>query len=251
MDMAMGKLDSQAEAVAVLDVLSSALRQFDLRTIYPFTQSMVMRLKGRGLTSFVIMERGAHDQSVDAAMEELFDGVIDIMDMGDHLEIAVLSLTDAHFQSEYRLLNKTRDGYSVDVARAGPKKEEVKVVRDMELMARVNRLNHELKLALEEKAELEKRISEFSAREEEMQGRHEELSSRLLEVESTLEERRESADRLRKSDAEHRKELKRLLEHMDELLGELPEHIIDRFAGSEEFKLYEKIITKYREEQGE
>ena len=32
----------------------------------------------------------------------------------------------------------------------------------------------------------------------------------------------------------------------DDLLGNLPEEVIDKFAQSEDFKLYEKVISKYK-----
>ena len=32
----------------------------------------------------------------------------------------------------------------------------------------------------------------------------------------------------------------------DDLLGNLPEDVIDKFAKSEDFKLYEKVISKYK-----
>ena len=249
-DMALRKLGSVSQTIAVLEVLSSALRRFDLRTVYPFAMSTMMRLKYRGITSFVIMERGTHDPKVNSAMEEMFDGVIDIQDAGDHLEIAVLSLRNSHFQPEYRILNHVRDRFTVDVARARPDMETVTIVEDMETMARINRLNLELKEAQEENKELERRMEEFAKKEEEMERKHGELRTHLFELERVMSEQESGAEGLiaQKKDLEHKKEVAQLLDVMDDLLEDLPGDIVERFATSEEFKLYEKIITLYREE---
>ena len=41
-------------------------------------------------------------------------------------------------------------------------------------------------------------------------------------------------------------EIKKVLEITDNLLGKLPEEIIDEFVKSKDFELYEKIIRKYK-----
>ncbi|MBN2603518.1 MAG: hypothetical protein JXA91_05260 [Candidatus Thermoplasmatota archaeon] len=41
-------------------------------------------------------------------------------------------------------------------------------------------------------------------------------------------------------------EIKKLLNITDELLGKLPNEVIDEFAQSEDFKLYEKVMSKYK-----
>ena len=41
-------------------------------------------------------------------------------------------------------------------------------------------------------------------------------------------------------------EIKQLLNITDELLGKLPDEVIDEFAQSEDFKLYEKVMIKYK-----
>jgi hypothetical protein len=41
-------------------------------------------------------------------------------------------------------------------------------------------------------------------------------------------------------------EIRRLLNITDELLGKLPDEVIDEFAKSEDFKLYEKVMSKYK-----
>ncbi len=41
-------------------------------------------------------------------------------------------------------------------------------------------------------------------------------------------------------------EIRKMLSITDELLGKLPEEVIDEFAQSEDFKLYEKVMSKYK-----
>ncbi|MAG47600.1 hypothetical protein CL617_03265 [archaeon] len=41
------------------------------------------------------------------------------------------------------------------------------------------------------------------------------------------------------------KDVKKVLEKMDELLGNLPEEEIEKFSKSKDFHLYEKVLTKF------
>jgi hypothetical protein len=235
--------------MAVLEILSPALRIFDLRTVYPFAQTVNARLEKRAFTSFFIMERNAHDSKVNAGMEEIFDGVIDIMDSGDRLELAVLNLRDCHFIPEYRELSVMRGHLAVDITRSLLQREVPKSA-DLEMMARLERLNDELRAALEEKVALEQRTGEILKRESVLQRKHDELRLHLVNVEKTLTEMHGQTQSTKPVDVTQDKaELARLLKVMDELLEQLPEDVVDRFANSKEFKLYEKILSLYSEEQ--
>ncbi|MFO7619195.1 MAG: ATPase domain-containing protein, partial [Thermoplasmata archaeon] len=117
-DMALRKINDQFSSMAVMEVLSQAIRLFDLRSVYSFAQSINAKLADRGFTTFMLMERNAHDLMVNAAMEELFDGIIDIRQAGGTLELAIISIRGSHFQSEYRPLTKVRDRLTVDVSRS-------------------------------------------------------------------------------------------------------------------------------------
>jgi hypothetical protein len=41
-------------------------------------------------------------------------------------------------------------------------------------------------------------------------------------------------------------DVKKLLVITDNLLGDLPEEVIDKFAQSEDFKLYSKVLSRYK-----
>ena len=55
------------------------------------------------------------------------------------------------------------------------------------------------------------------------------------ELEQTIAQMREGEE-----------EVKALLRTLDNLLGQLPAEIIDRFSSSEEFKLYERVLDRMR-----
>jgi|GEM_PF-2302922 len=246
-DLALRKITETEGAVAVIETHSPAFRTFDLRTVYPFVQTMNARLTKRGFTTFVVMDRGAHDARITAGIEELFDGVLDVMDAGDHLELAVLNLSNGHFMPEYRQLQRLRSGFSVDVSTRDPVAETMPLAEDIN--ARIERLNTELNLALEEKAQLVKRTEEFMEREVQWQRKHDELRGHLSNLEGKLAEQQQALESAEEAplEREHKREVSRILAVLDELLENLPEDMIDRFASSEEFKLYEKIMDIYKE----
>jgi KaiC/GvpD/RAD55 family RecA-like ATPase len=249
MDLAFRKVSDTSPGMAVLEILSPALRIFDLRTVYPFAQTVNARLEKRGFTSFFILERNAHDSKVNAGMEEIFDGVIDIMDSGDRLELAMLTLRDCHFIPEYRELSVMRGHLAIDITRSLPQREVPKSA-EIEMRARLERLNDELKAALEEKVALEQRTGDILKRESELQRRNDELRLHLVDVEKKLNEMHGQTLQGRPAEATQDKvELAKLLKVMDELLEKLPEDVVKRFASSEEFKLYEKILSLYLEEE--
>ncbi|MDO9536966.1 MAG: hypothetical protein Q7J68_01440, partial [Thermoplasmata archaeon] len=249
-DLALRKISEQVSSLAVLEVLSPALRLFDLRTVYPFAQSMNAKLTKRGFTSFVLMERDAHESTVNAAMEELFDGIIDIRPVGNTLEIALISVRGCHFQPEYRPLTKLRDRLSVDVSRRIVDSEIVESIASHGLSSRLKNLEKELNQTLDEKLELERRLKELNEREAEYDSRHKEMKATLLDVEARLKAQsvipRESRA---EADNEAKEEMARLLKIMDDMLEELPPDIIERFARSDDFSLYKKILNLYLEDQ--
>jgi KaiC/GvpD/RAD55 family RecA-like ATPase len=246
-DLALRRISVMESSVAIFETHSPAFRIFDLRTVYPFVQTMNARLDKRGFTTFVVMDRGAHDSKVSAGIEELFDGVLDVMDAGDHLELAVQSLSNAHFIPEYRQLQRLRSGFSVDVT---PREPAAFSPLAEDIDARIERLSEELNEALVQKQKLEKRTREFMEREVEWQARHDELRIHLTQLEEQINEQQKALIDVagkRYEDDEHRREVSRILALLDGLLESLPEDMIERFANSEEFKLYEKILDIYKE----
>jgi hypothetical protein len=75
-----------------------------------------------------------------------------------------------------------------------------------------------------------------------------ELDSKISILEAkVVEMERERAALKAKEEAaaELDSELKKVLKMVDDLLGNLPDDVIDRFAKSDEFKAYERIIDRY------
>jgi len=249
MDLAFRKLKEGADSLAILETLSPALRMFDPRIVYQFAQTISARLSMKGFTSFIVMDRDSHDTSIIAGMEEIFDGVLDIMDTGENLELAVLNIRGCHFLPEYRQLSRLRSGFSVDVAKRRTALDMQTGPEDLDV--RIDRLNRELKAAVDEKTALQKRTSELMKRESELQSKHDELHHRLIELETKMAEERQMVDQMPSPavNETHKKELAKILAVMDGLLENLPEDMIDKFAQSEEFKLYEKILDMYQEEE--
>jgi KaiC/GvpD/RAD55 family RecA-like ATPase len=251
-DMALRKVNADVPSVAVLEILSPAFRILDQRTVYPFAQAINARLDSRGFTTFVVMERDVHDSRINAGIEEIYDGVLDVMDAGDHLELAVLNLRGSHFHPEYRKLSRLRTGFSVDIAKKERETEGAPEVSE-EMNMRIERLNRELKEALDEKSELEERTEDLMKREGDLQRKHDELRLHLVELEERIVEQQKemanSSDVRTADNEEHMKELARILAVMDDMLEHLPEDMIEKFANSNEYKLYEKILAIYLEEE--
>jgi len=247
-DYSLRKINDHITSLAVMEVLSPALRLFDIRTVYSFAQSMNAKLAGRGFTSFVLMERDAHDPMVNAAMEELFDGIIDIRASGGSLELGIISMRGCHFQPEYRLLTKMRDRLNIDVSRRILDSEIIDTIASHGMSARLKNLEKELNETLSEKQELESRLKVLRDREGEQDIRHKEMKATLQQVEEKLQEQLAQPLIEQAMDPEHRDEIARLLRVMDNILEHLPEDVIESFAKSDDFKLYEKILNIYLED---
>jgi hypothetical protein len=247
MDHAFRQINDRVTAVAVLEVVSQALRLSDIRTVYPFVQSMHAKLTNREFTSFILMERDAHDSRINAALEEIFDGIIDIRSVGDSLEIGIISMRGSHFQPEYRTLNNMRGRLMVDVARNISEAEIVDTMRNQGMAGQVHRLESELSNIQAEKLKMEARMKEFMEREAEYEKRHEEMKAALADLESRMKQQPTQIPESTVYNPGHREELARILEIMDSMLEKLPDDIIQEFAKTDDFKLYEKIMALYLE----
>ncbi|MCX8173074.1 MAG: hypothetical protein N3F63_00475 [Thermoplasmata archaeon] len=86
--------------------------------------------------------------------------------------------------------------------------------------------------------ETEKRVKKATKKAEE---EIEKLKSQLTELTKENERLRQTG-----VSAEETEELRLLLKTLDDLLGELPDDKIEEFAKSDKFKLYEKVLDKYK-----
>jgi len=126
-----------------------------------------------------------------------------------------------------------RNASSVD-ARDSTEDAEGWREKEASAVARLSRLSAILdgRQAESGKGELDRTIeSEFAAIE---------ASIRRL-----LSEKSEAEGRLIET-AEHEDELTQLLKALDQLLGQLPEAVIQKFTQGEDYRLYEKILERYR-----
>lgn len=231
MDMAVNQLDSDREAMAVVETLSYSLREYDLRTVYQFVQTLRAKFRKRGITSYFIMEIGTQDRPVISALEELFDGVIEIVNAGGRLAVGISSMKDTNYMGIYKPLTRLRSGLSIEITES-VSMEEGESGRALEVME--DEMQMDLEKFRKEREELEARHNEVVAREKELMEKMESLKTRIELFESE-----------RKRKVEHRQELAAILEVLDDLLGKLPDEHIDEFASSPDFARYEKIMDLY------
>lgn len=101
----------------------------------------------------------------------------------------------------------------------------------VQLVQEPRALEEKLAQKKEELEKLDATLRKYQlAREEELNAREEELVAREKEVEEKLK---------------FEEDVKRLLKILDELLGKLPKEIVEEFASSEAYELYEKVLKRY------
>lgn len=109
-------------------------------------------------------------------------------------------------------------------------------VRSRESIERVGKMSRQLLAYLRKKADGPQAARSISV-----------LEKIVAELDGVLDEGAEAqpAGMVPQPDSEDAKELRRLLKVLDDLLGELSEDVIERFANSEDFTLYERILKRY------
>lgn len=235
-DQAIKQLDHEKELQAVVDTLSSSLRDYDIRTVYRFAQSLRAKFNKNNITSFMILEKGTQSEKVLATMEEVFDGTLDISDIGGQLEIGILTMRDTHSDTKFRPLLKMRSGMSIDITGTIDRKEDMTTASMGGAVSEdvIKSINAELNIVHQDRNNLEKKAEEMEKMEEEFRSRIEMLQFKI----SHMEEEREIM-------TSKRGELARTLEMLDDLLEELPDKTIEEFAKSDKFKLYNKVLDEY------
>jgi chromosome segregation ATPase len=126
--------------------------------------------------------------------------------------------------------------------------------REEDLRAHINQLNAEIeelrkrigqessaKMLLEDWLEMEKKLEEEVAELKEKE-KDEKISEFVYQMEKEMQTIL-NAIRMR---IEEENELRRTLKVLDDLLENLPDKIIEDFARSEDFKLYERVLDRYR-----
>ena len=106
--------------VAYIELLSPLLKYEDEKKVYEFTQVIIGRLKNSSITSIFTLEKDMQDKTIETALEQLFDGVIEIeitkkRDNGDiriERKIGVIKMPDV-FETEFLNINMTSSGLHI------------------------------------------------------------------------------------------------------------------------------------------
>ncbi|MEW6069651.1 MAG: hypothetical protein AB1485_03460 [Candidatus Thermoplasmatota archaeon] len=124
-----------------------------------------------------------------------------------------------------------------DLEKYGTTKEEELTKREEALALRERRLDERVKLGdslrdlINTVEQLSKALEDYKRLEETRIAR---LERDLIAREKEIEEKLKFQD-----------DVKRLLKILDELLGKLPKEVIEEFARSEDYELYEKVLKMY------
>ena len=160
-----------------------------------------------------------------------------------------------------------RERKQLEKAEEKKREHEEKVKKQLE-KEREKLLKYKMKIAKsEEKKELKKDVPDISEpstkKQFKEQQRMERINARKAIYEERLKLKREK--QMLKEQVKHREliksdeigkytpepaeidsDVKKILQITDELLGELPEEVINRFMRSDEYDLYERILNKYK-----
>jgi hypothetical protein len=137
--------------------------------------------------------------------------------------------------------------------------------RELELIRRM--LSEEKKRIIKKGEELSKKEIELKEKEKEINKRLDEINTAKSELDEQIkvlreletrwkvwrEEREKLLEGIVKPEEKTEKvgvdeDVKKLLTVLDELLGELPDEVAERFSKSEDYKLYEKVLDRYEVE---
>ena len=112
---------------ALIDIITPALNIYDLPDVIEFVQRQKTRLRNANITSFFVVEEGAHDARVISTLKHMADGVIVIsMDQEGKLFIQVESMSQPRFSKDKFALQITNKGMSV----AGETVDESSVIAE-------------------------------------------------------------------------------------------------------------------------
>ncbi|OFV68005.1 MAG: Circadian clock protein KaiC, central region domain protein [Candidatus Syntrophoarchaeum caldarius] len=113
----LANLDEVPTRLAVIDILSPAINDFDFETVYDFTQSLRIKFKKEDVTALFLIDNEMHDGKSLSAIQEIFDGVIEIerQRVDDQIirKIGVIHMDRTYFDSKYKTLKLSREGIKV------------------------------------------------------------------------------------------------------------------------------------------
>jgi len=116
-------MDKNKPKRSVINLLSSALNSFGLKTVYNFAQATRAKCRQENITTLFVLDSEAQDQKVLSTFHQIFDGLIEVSRTrtGPTLkrEICILSMSGTSIVSEYKDLEVEVNAISV---RMGPGK---------------------------------------------------------------------------------------------------------------------------------
>jgi len=123
-------MDKKKHMRAVINLLSSALNSFGLRTVYNFAQATRAKCRQENITTIFILDSEAQDLKVLSTFHQIFDGLIEVSRTrtGPTLkrEICILSMSGTSIVSEYKELDVEVNAISVKVGVNDKKIDDLK-----------------------------------------------------------------------------------------------------------------------------
>jgi chromosome segregation ATPase len=164
------------------------------------------------------------------------------------LEDTIKSVTSAIKSEEDKSIEKERmlRREIANIKKGSMKREEDLRTHINELNAEINELRKRIgessnaQMMLEDWLAMEKRLEEELAKLEEKE-KDEKASEFIYQMEKEMQTLLNAV----KMRIEEENELRRILKVLDDLLENLPDKLIEDFARSEDFKLYERILDRY------
>jgi KaiC/GvpD/RAD55 family RecA-like ATPase len=123
-------VDKKKQKRAVINLLSSALNSFGLKTVYNFAQATRAKCRQENITTLFVLDSEAQDQKVLSTFHQIFDGLIEVSRTrtGPTLkrEICILSMSGTSIVSEYKDLDVEVNAISVRMGKTEDVPEEKK-----------------------------------------------------------------------------------------------------------------------------
>jgi KaiC/GvpD/RAD55 family RecA-like ATPase len=112
------RLEDEPVLRATLDIISPAIKIFDLDAGYSFLQNTVARLKENGITAVFFVDKDMHEPEELGTIGQCFDNIVDITTRRDEkrivTEIAVLTMSRPGYSSDIREVVMTERGLVIE-----------------------------------------------------------------------------------------------------------------------------------------
>ncbi|MEM3396114.1 MAG: hypothetical protein QW620_00985 [Thermoplasmata archaeon] len=192
--------------------------------------------KQRMIIVKIKQELEARRKELIAKEEELLNKEKEIANKSNEIEAKSAELRKLHEEIE-RKRREIEEELAVKTKEVGEKEEKI-LAMEQELIEKVKKLEEKEKAIAQLEENLRTRMVEVAKMEEKTVAAIGEIVTELSDLGIT----REAFENLMNTSEA---ETKRLLIVLDELLGELPDETIEKFAKSPDYRLYEKVLKMY------